>query len=293
MAASETAELVTHDGHLIEYCLYGPPDGLPVLFHSGTPGSRLLSGRWAELIDECGVRVLLHDRPGYGGSRRRPGRTVGDVAADAAQLADVQGWDRFATFGISGGGPHALACAVLLSNRITRCASVVGPAPYDAEGLDWYQGMSPGNVREFRQAAEGEAAYRPLVEQLSQEALAAVSQGEPAIPAGYELPESDLAKMRERLGEEGHAERARASFGAVDGWVDDCIAMTRPWGISVADRAVPVTVWDGPDDVLCPRGHSEWLIAHVPGAERHEMAGGHFLPDDAIRDLLGWLTGHA
>jgi len=282
--------LTTPDGYVIEYSLYGPPDGPPVLFHAGTPGTRQLSPRMINLIDESGVRILLPDRPGYGGSQRRPGRTIGDVAADAALLADAQGWDRFATFGISGGGPHALACAALLPDRVIRCASVVSPAPYDADGLDWYDGMSPGNVEEFSRAVEGEAAYRPLVERLSREAVAAVAQGEPPIPPGYELPESDLAKMRERLGEAGHADRVRASFGAVDGWVDDCIAMTRPWGFSVPDITVPVTVWYGPDDVLCPRGHSEWLIAHVPGAERRELAGGHFLPDPTIRDLLGWLA---
>ncbi len=52
-----------------------------------------------------------------------------------------------------------------------------------------------------------------------------------------------------------------------------------------------VSVRYGPDDVLSPRGHAEWLIAHVPGAERRELlAGGHLLDDTDLDSLYAWLT---
>jgi pimeloyl-ACP methyl ester carboxylesterase len=130
-----------------------------------------------------------------------------------------------------GGAPHALACAALLPDRVRRGASVVGPAPFDAEGLDWFAGMSAGNVEEFTRARLGEAAYRPLVERLAREAVASVEAGQVQIPGDYDLTEADLEALRGRLLEPGHRERTRMAYlDGVDGWIDDMIAMTRPWG---------------------------------------------------------------
>lgn len=290
MMLPQTHELTTSDGRVIRYCRYGAPDGTPVIFHAGTPGSRWAPGWAADAAAACGVAMLVHDRPGYGGSTRRPGRAVADVVADVAQLADAVGWDRFATAGGSGGGPHALACAALLPDRVIRCASVAGLAPFDAEGLDWYAGMSPGNVEEFTRGSQGEAAYRPLVERLSQEAIAAAEQGRPTIAPEYELDTVDVARMRERLSDPGRVARARAAYGSVDGWVDDCLAFVRPWGFTVSDISVPTSVWYGPSDVLSPRGHAEWLLAHIPGAHRCELPGGHLLGRDEFALVLRWLA---
>ena len=136
------------------------------------------------------------------------------MVEDIARLADALGWDRFATWGGSGGAPHALACAALLPERVRRCASVVGAAPFDAEGLDWFAGMSPGNVEEFTQARLGEMAYRPLVERLAREAVVSVEAGQLQIPPDYELPEADLVALRGRLLEPGHRERTQMAIWA-------------------------------------------------------------------------------
>jgi pimeloyl-ACP methyl ester carboxylesterase len=175
---------------------------------------------------------------------------------------------------------------------VRRCASVVSPAPFDAEGLDWFAGMSPGNVEEFTLARSGEAAYRPLVERLAREAVASVEAGELQIPPDYHLPEADLAALRGRLVEPGHLQRTRMAYlGGVDGWIDDLLAMTRSWGFPLSQVDAPVSVWYGPDDVLSPRGHAEWLLAHVPGAQRRELpTGGHLLADKDLDSLYAWLT---
>jgi len=296
-------ELSTRDGRVLRYCLYGPEDGRPVVANHGTPDTRFWSDRMIGLVTRAGARVLVHDRPGYGGSTRQPGRSVADCAADVALLADAQGWERFGVWGASGGGPHALACAALLPARVTRCAAVVSPAPYRPDGMpggqglapeDWFAGMSPGNVAEFTAAMRGEAAYRPMVERLGREAMDTHERGEPAMPPGYDLPESDLAEMRRRRAEAapGRAERTRAMWlDGVDGWIDDVIAVARPWGADLATMRVPVTIWYGADDVLCPRRHAEWLVAHVPGARGRELPGGHALPDDSVVDIFRWVSG--
>lgn len=278
------------DGRVLAYSRYGSPDGRKVLIHYGTPGTRLLGPRMTAVIQRHGVEALVLDRPGYGDSTRREGRRVVDVVADVEALVDRHGWARFSVWGGSGGGPHALACARLLDDRVDRCAAVVSPAPYDAAGLDWFAGMSPGNVEEFAKALEGEEAYRPLVERLARQAVEATQAGDVAISSDYELPAADVAILRERLNDPGYLERIIASnTHGVDGWIDDCIAFTRPWGFELSDIAVPVSVWYGPDDVLCPRPHAEWLLSHIPGAERHELASGHLLQDDDLEALYAWL----
>src|SRR6266536_3182535 len=208
-----TAAFVLPDGRVVTYCLYGPADGGRVVFEYGTPGTRFLAPDRIRPVDELGIRLL--------------GRTVAARAGDIAAVAGHLGWEQFAVWGGSGGAPHALACAARLGSRVTRCASVVGPAPFDAEGLDWYAGMSPGNVEEFTRARAGESAYRPLVEQLARDAVAAVTDGQLPVADDYKLAEADRAALTAQLTAPGHLFRTRAAYiGGIDGWIDDAIALT-------------------------------------------------------------------
>lgn len=287
-----TDDVVTVSGRAVTYTVYGPTDGHQVVFQYGTPGIRWPAPQQVAATIRNGVRLLVVDRPGYGGSTRYPGRSIVDVVEDIGAVADHLGWSRFATWGGSGGAPHALACAAALPHRVSRVASVVGPAPYDADGLDWYAGMSPGNVEEFRSAADGEAGYRPLVERLAREAVAAVVTGGVQVADGYDLPEADRLALLARTTEEGYERRVRAAYaGGVDGLIDDCIAMTRPWDFDLRQIAAPVSVWYGPDDVLSPRAHAEYLLSALPAPERHELAGGHILHDADLDAIYTWLVG--
>lgn len=286
----EQGEFLSFDGRTVTFSRYGLAGGRPVVCHYGTPGTRHLGSRVLRVVERHEVHLAVLDRPGYGSSTRLPARCIADIVADVSAFADVHHWDRFAVWGGSGGGPHALACAALLSDRVERCASVVGPAPHDAEGLDWLAGMSSGNTEEFTLARLGEAAYRPLVERLAREAVEAVQAGTVPIPAQYELPSADVAALQARLSDPGYVNRTiAANRHGVDGWIDDCIALTRPWGFDPADITVPVSIWYGPDDVLCPISHAQWLLSHIPGAERHELPSGHMLDDDELDAIYRWL----
>jgi pimeloyl-ACP methyl ester carboxylesterase len=295
-AGSPAGEAATHefrlpDGRNLTYCLYGPEDGAPVLFQYGTPGTRFLAPERVNVLDGVGVRLLVADRPGYGGSTRSPGRDVAHVAGDMTVLVDRLGWERFAVWGGSGGAPHALGCAAQLGDRITRCASVVGPAPFDADGLDWYRGMSPGNVEEFTLAASGETAYRPLVERLARDAVAAVERGDSPIPEDYELGAADRTALAKQLTSPGNLLRTQMAYtGGINGWIDDMIAFTRGWGFDFTRICAPVSIWFGTDDVLCPRGHADWLLSHVAGAEARVLPGGHLLDDSSLQSLYRWLV---
>jgi len=151
-------EVMLDDNRFLDCVEAGDPDGAPLLFHNGTPGSRLLSASWHRVAAEAGWRLLSFSRAGYGTSSPKPGRTVADVAADSAAVLDHCGAGRFAVWGHSGGGPHALACAALLADRVTTCVSSAGVAPYDADGLDWLAGMGEANIEEFGMLAQGREA---------------------------------------------------------------------------------------------------------------------------------------
>jgi len=269
-----TDELTTADGRTLTYCLYGPADGTPVVSLPGAPGTRWERPDVVEAFERAGLRVLVPDRPGYGGSTRAPGRRVAAVADDVKALTDAQGWRRFAVTGHSGGGPHALACAALLPG-VTRCAVVAGLAPPDAAGLDFLGRDRPGRGDGFVLAARGEHLLRPRLAARAAEVLAAEATAGDGIG---------------RSGSPGRAERMRAMFeGGIDGWTDDQIALVHPWGFDARAVGVPVGVWYGAADDRSPRTHAEWLLEHLPAAEGHEYAGGHE-PDGAESGrILAWL----
>jgi pimeloyl-ACP methyl ester carboxylesterase len=278
------------DGRNLGYCLYGPEDGAPVVFFYGTPGTMFLAPDRLVPVDQLGIRLLVVDRPGYGASIRLPGRSVAAAAGDLTVLAGHLSWSRFAVWGASGGGPHALACAARLSDRVTRCASVVSPAPFDADGLNWLDGMSALNVEEFTRALAGEAAYRPMAEQLARDAVTAAERGALAVAEDYALAESDRAVLTAQAQSPGHLFRVKAAYtGGIDGCVDDLLAFTRPWDFDVASIRVPVSIWYGPGDALCPRAHTDWLLRHIPSAEAHELSGGHVLDQASLHRLYTWL----
>jgi pimeloyl-ACP methyl ester carboxylesterase len=279
------------DGRDVGFRLYGPRTGSPVVMHNGTPGSSMLAPRHVATVERAGVRLLVIDRPGYGASTRQPGRLVIDVVTNVSRIVDDLGWDRFAVWGGSGGAPHALACAAALPQRVTRCACVVGPAPFDAAGLDWFAGMSPANIEEFRLAQLGDSAYRPLVERLGAEAVAAATAGDIQITEEYQLAESDIATLKARTTEDGYLARVQAAFrDGADGWIDDAIAMVQPWGFDLSAIRVPVSVRYGLDDVLVPSSHGEYLARAIPNAHHALLSGGHILTDADLDSIYGWLA---
>lgn len=242
----------------------GDPGGVPVLAHHGTPGAGLIHAPWAQDAAARGIRLISYHRPGYAGSDRDAGRTIASAAADAAAIADALGVERFATWGVSGGGPHALACASLLGARVVACATIASVAPR-VQGLDFLAGMGADNVREFEAAIAGEAQLSPLLEQMR----AAMLDGTEKI--GDELESifapADLAVLAGPLGEFLQESFRVGLAGGVDGWVDDDLAFVAPWGFDPGDIGVPVQVWQGRQDRMVPYAHGVWLAQRLPRAD--------------------------
>ena len=279
--------LETADGRRLAYAERGDANGSPVVLHHGTPGSRL--GNHPDPTVYDGIRFIAYDRPGYGLSDPRPGRAVADAAADVRALADHLGLDRFAVFGISGGGPHALACAALLPELVVRAGIMVGAAPSDDPALDFMAGMAEVNIKEFSAARRGEetlaAVLAPWVEESARDPDAVLD----ALAA--ELPEYDR-EVISRL--EVRAELRTSIVGSVRqgarGWIDDDLAFAASWGFSLDDVRTEVRLWQGELDVLVPRSHGDYLAERLPNATFELVPGaGHMLLDH-WRETLAWLA---
>jgi len=266
------------DGRTLAYADRGPLDGAPIVFHHGTPGSRAGHHPDPGVYEDVGVRAVTYDRAGYGLSNRLEGRNVAAVASDISALADKLGFDRFALMGVSGGGPHALACAALLADRVIRTVVMVTPAPNDG-AFDFLAGMTQTNIDEFNAALAGPdaiAAYlAPYVETLRTQPEALLDQ------LAAELPPPDQATMaRPEVREMLLANWQEASRQGAAGWMDDDLAFTRPWGFDLADVAAEVRIWQGELDVLAPQAHGRRVAEQLPNATFELVEGkGHMLFD--------------
>ena len=280
------------DGRTIMFAEWGDLDGKPVFSLHGTPGCRLNRHPNEDLVRSTGARIITYDRAGYGGSDRHRGRVVTDCVGDVVAIADALGIDRFAVTGGSGGGPHALAVAALLGDRVTRAICAVGVAPYEALGDDWLVGMDPENVKEFGWALEGEERLAIELGQEDEKIRQIVAVDPSRILDQFDLPPEDKAVLaREDFAEvlrEGALEQTR---NGVWGWVDDDLCFTLPWGFDPSTITVETQVCYGTADVLVPSAHGDWIARTVPGAVVKLSDLGHMGdPDADLIEETAWLT---
>ncbi len=273
-------------GRAVEVVVTGPTDGVPLVFHHGTPAAATELAQLQDPALACGLRTIFLSRPGYAGSTPRPGRSVADVVDDVVAVLDALGDDHFLTLGWSGGGPHALACAALLPDRCAAAATLAGVAPREAAGLDWSSGMADENLAEFGAAETSAEALTAFLERMAAE-LGAVTGPELADALGGLVPEVDRTALRGDLADALAESFRRAVSAGIAGWRDDDLAFVRPWGFDLEAIRVPVAVWQGSGDRMVPFAHGQWLAAHVPGAAaRFEPGEGHLSLLPALARIL-------
>lgn len=284
----------TADGRALQVHEAGDRNGFPVLFHHGTPQAGLPYEPHAALAREQGIRLIGYDRPGYGASTRAKDRRVADCVADVTEIADALDLGRFATWGISGGGPHALACAALCDERLTAVASLAAVAPYGVDGLQWLEGMGEDNHIEFGKVPEGEDALRAYCASAAEEMLKAEPEELVRVLESLLGPE-DRSVLTGRFAEYLLACDHHGLEHGVDGWVDDDFAFFEPWGFEVEVISRPVLLLHGDDDRFVPVSHAHWLAAHIPGVEaRIDASDGHLtLFERRMREVNAWLLSHS
>lgn len=282
--------IVAGDGRVLQVLERGDPDGKPVLVHNGTPNSRLIYEPEASLAERQGIRLISYDRPGYGGSTPQPGRTVADCVHDVRAIAAALGIERLAVWGISGGGPHALACAALLTDLVPAVGVLASPAPWGAQGLDYFAGMGELNADDLRLFLEDRAAARAKCEQDRLEFLE-VSAEELHEQLKTLLSPADAAVLTGQLAQYLVDCIQLGLAPGAEGWWEDGVAMNEPWGFELGSIRTPVLLYHGRQDRFVPFGHGEWLAGQIPGvqAELTDDDGHLTLTERHLEQIHFWL----
>jgi pimeloyl-ACP methyl ester carboxylesterase len=289
---NDATPLTLPDGRQLDLFVAGPEDGTPLLYHHGTPSSGLPAAGFVDAVTGHGLRYVAWSRPGYGDSTRLPGRTVTDAATNATVVLDSIGADRAYTLGWSGGGPHAMATAALLPERIIGAATIGGVAPYPAEGIDWFAGMGPENVEEFGASLESPEALGAFLDPIWP-VMNKVTGPEVADELGGLIDEVDRGSLTGEFAEEVAASMRDGLRNGYWGWSDDDMAFNRDWGFDLGQIRMPMHIWQGGHDRMVPYAHGEWLAERIGSACPHLLPEhGHLsLAVDSLGRILDELTG--
>lgn len=269
------------DGRALAYAEWGPADGRPVLHFHGVPDGRFSWGGGSACKDR-GVRLIAVDRPGIGGSDPKPGRSVADWPADAEELAEQLGLDRFAVSGWSAGGAYALACAHELQPRIDAVALVSGAGRLDL----------PGFVEQMSTTAAWRLAARvPSAMTFAYSALARLARRSPG--TAQKVLFSGISKVdravidRPDVGPRLVSAYVEATRPGGRGLTEDMRALLNPWGFDPAEIRLPVHVIHGKRDTVAPPAHAEYWLETLKTANPLWIEdAGHFLVEDHVGEII-------
>ena len=277
-------QIKLNDGRLLGYAEYGTPNGKPVFYFHGHPGSRL---DWPlfdadDSATELNARIITVDRPGTGLSDSKSDREILDWPDDVVELADVLQLDRFAVLGISGGGPYAAACAFKLSGRLTATAIVCGMGPSEApgakEGMSWiYAGKTP---EERRQMLTGMAH---LVQGNPDQFLARSKKA---------LPEPEWLLLDQPKMAKAYIDTVREAFrSGIGGANQEAALYTRPWRFRLQEITAEVHLWHGELDLSVPVSVGHYVADAIPNCHATFLKDeAHIsLPHNHIREILSVL----
>ena len=272
------------DGRELAWLELGDAANPAVFVFHGSPGSRLQVSFDEGPVEAARVRSIAVDRPGYGHSSFQRDRRLADWASDISRLADHLHLDRFSVVGISGGGPHAAACARFLPDRVRAAGIVSGVGPLAAPGSeDEMMGLNRLITRLARRSPVSRLptllgqrfALSPMAGKVdtgqppvtppprTSTSCAAQLCGRPiSIPT--DVPPRPVLSLRRKTSPSSH-----------------------PWGFRLEDIAVPVHVWHGDEDRNVPLAHGRLQAERIPGARLHECPGqGHLLALDRLEEIL-------
>jgi pimeloyl-ACP methyl ester carboxylesterase len=278
------ASIQLSDGRTLAFEDVGDPGGLPVVYHHGGLRCRLDALGLDDAARATGVRLVAPDRPGIGGSTRAPGRVLADWPADVAALADALGMERFAVFGWSLGGPHALACAAALGDRVGAAATLGCPIP-----ADW-PGMRDQINRLDRRMMEGATGARVLLRGMALSARRLPERNARATARSLDERSAAAVLAAPLAWSAGQAEGLRD----LDGVRDDYRVMAAPWDVDLTAIGAPVRLWQGSADTLVPAPWVVRLAEALPHAQVGALEGeGHVLAPERYEEILASLSAVA
>jgi pimeloyl-ACP methyl ester carboxylesterase len=272
------------DGRRLAYDVMGDPNGPAVLALHGTPGSSRQLACLDKPARDHKVALILPDRAGYGGSTNDPSRTIASGARDLGQLIEHLQLGHAAVIGLSGGGPTALACGVVLPGRISSVTTVGSVAP-----LVPRDPSLPPDRLITKTARRSQTAARALLAVM--------------VFAGRRRPEQTLDRFCTLLAEPDaqllrHDPMVRNAFlddlrhpspTTARAAARDFRLFTRRWDIDLSAMNVPVHVWHGTEDRNVPVAHARVIAAGCPTARLHLITGGGHMLLSNLEEIIGAL----
>ncbi len=280
--------LRVEDGRLLGYAIYGDPAGQPVFYFHGFPGSRLEAQLADRVAAQLGVRLIAVDRPGFGLSDFKPRRTIFDWPDDVTKIADALGVDRFATVGVSGGGPYAAVCALRIPQRLTAAAIVCGLGPlHTPNGTDCT--VRNNHLIFFL------ARHLPWLARISLRYTAYQVRRDPEKMLRriiHALPDVDKAVFANPEVKTTIRDNIVEAFrGGSSGATWELLLYSRPWGFLLEDIALRVNLWHGEKDRSVPPSMGRYQASTIPNCSAIFYPGeGHFsLAINHMEEILSGL----
>lgn len=279
--------LTLKDGRNLAYARYGAkttPNTIPIFYFNGTPSSRLECLLIDEPARRLGIPLIATDRPGFGQSSYQQDRTLLQWPRDVLQLADHLGIAQFGIIGLSGGGPHALACLHQIPKARLVAVTVVSgmyPTEFGMKGMMWPTWLLFATARYSTWVVEMlfEAFVGRMARGVDERALAEHMK---STGAGSPQPEVDKECIREML-EDDVLKRAlvaapkEALRSSSKGAAWEVYMLGSNWGFRIEDLDPGrLTMWHGSLDANVPLAMSKKASELLPDAKYRTVDGeGH------------------
>lgn len=286
--AFEEGVLNLKDGRELAWRWSGEPGATTVMSFQGMPSSRLHRSPNVSVQLELGLRYLQADRPGYGGSTRKPGHGIADLADDVVELLDRQGLERVAVLGGSAGGPQALALAARYPDRVKAVTVIVGAAPLTKEEA---AGLVELNAKGYAAKQKGwDEVFRLLraarEQMLRDDGIASALQDAPLV--------DQEVMARPAIQELGRADLAEALRQGAEGWADESYAMRGDWDFDPGLIKASVTWWHGDSDRNAPLSAARRAVARIPHGQLRVWHGeGHMAFNAHEREVMADLVSRS
>ena len=269
-------QMTLKDGRILSYAIYGDKNGVPVFYFHGGQESRLSSAFMDSTAIRLGIQIIAPERPGVGLSSFQKNRTLLDYPDDIAQLADHLEINSFSVFGLSGGGPHVLACAHKLNHRLRKVVIVSGTAPHDYKGK--LRGMwFPVKLVHWFANSKEDKNLRGFIandsKTLSKKPHRRLRQLQRFLPK----PDRKLLKEQPEYGIDFIIGSQEAYKQGIDAVVQEWQLYVRDWGFALDEIEIPITLWYGDKDKMTPKYRGIHLNKVLPNSELNLLQDeGHF-----------------
>lgn len=272
------------DGRKIGIAEYGDPNGMPIFYFHGFPGSRLEASRFHDVAVSNHYRLIAIDRPGMGLSSIDKKRSILSWPKDVVCVANSLGIDKFSVIGHSGGGAFVAACAYVIPQKLNGATIVSGMAPFGK--FESWEGMA----REQKIVSKSIIVMPWLATVMMWITRAMLKKPNKMMEQMVKrLPEVDQHFFRNPDNAKTIINSTLEAFrNGLSGPSQEMILLLNSWGFNLENVTYPVTIWHGTLDSQVPLSHAKIYANSIHGSQLEilENEGHHSLINNHIEEIL-------